>query len=58
MNEIDAMFAQELRDIVESIEWHMEPGDIAGNYWSQCAIDRIKRSEFWREEGELNDGCR
>jgi len=45
-------FAQELREIVWSIEYLMEPGDLAGNYNSQCAIDRIKSSEYWIDEND------
>lgn len=45
-------FAEELREIVWSIKYLMEPGDLAGNYNSQCAIDRIKQSEYWIDEDD------
>lgn len=49
MNDIDKLFAQELRDFVDSIEWLIGTTE-CDDYIAKCTIDRIKSSDFWREE--------
>jgi hypothetical protein len=56
MNDIDKLFAEELRNFVDSIEWLIATTE-CDDYIAKCTIERIKSSEFWREEEYSNDCC-